>query len=111
MGNVQVKPAAGRTRTRGDQRAARADATRQAPSSSRRVAPPARAAEESPPVVTLFRAPDGGFFHARCRQPLEYQGRRAQLELDFYCLRCVEHVSIPESVVPRIPLKRSLGEA
>lgn len=111
MGNIQVKAPNGRGRARSAQRMFRAEATRQAGSDSGRVPPRARAAEESPPVVTLLRAPDGAIFHARCRQPLEYQGRRARLELDFYCLRCVEHVSIPESVVPRIPLNRSLGVA
>jgi hypothetical protein len=61
--------------------------------------------------VTLFRGPDGEIFHARCRQPLGYQGRRARLELDFYCIRCVEHVSIPESVVGRIPVTGPSGAA
>lgn len=58
----------------------------------------------APPVVTVFRTPDGRIFHAWCRQPLEFQGRRAGLELDFYCLHCVEHVPLPECVVSRIPL-------
>ncbi|MFI5325853.1 MAG: hypothetical protein ACHQ7H_06435, partial [Candidatus Rokuibacteriota bacterium] len=36
------------------------------------------------------------------KQPLEFQGRRAQLELDFYCLRCMEHVALPQFALSRI---------
>ena len=57
-----------------------------------------------PPIVTVFRSADGRLFHAWCRHPLEFQGRRAGLELDFYCHHCVEHVPLPECVMSRIPL-------
>lgn len=41
--------------------------------------------------------------HGRCGRTLEYMGRRAHLELDFYCPQCFEHVSVPECTLPRIP--------
>ena len=61
-----------------------------------------RATEEAPPITTVFVA-DGRLHHTWCKQPLDYQGTRAGLELDFYCYRCVEHVTLPEAVMARIP--------
>jgi hypothetical protein len=58
---------------------------------------------DHPSIVTVFMEPSGAICHSRCRQPLEYQGTRARVEVDFYCLRCVEHVSLPIHVLPRIP--------
>jgi hypothetical protein len=58
--------------------------------------------EELPPITSVFLT-DGRLHHAWCKQPLDYQGTRAGLELDFYCYRCVEHVTLPESVLARIP--------
>ena len=63
------------------------------------------------PIVTVYQAPDGLFHHAWCHQPLEYHGRRARLEVDFFCLRCVEHVALPESVLPRIPVRVPFAQA
>jgi hypothetical protein len=63
------------------------------------------------PIVTVFQTPDGQFHHGWCHQPLEFHGRRAALEVDFYCLRCVEHVTLPESVLPRIPVRARIAEA
>lgn len=63
------------------------------------------------PIVTVFRTPDGQVHHGRCHQTLEYHGRRAALELDFYCLRCTEHVTLPELVFPRIPVRMPMAEA
>jgi hypothetical protein len=63
------------------------------------------------PIVTVYRAPDGLFHHAWCHQPLEYHGRRARLEVDFFCLRCVEHVALPETVLPRIPVRVPFAQA
>ena len=63
------------------------------------------------PIVTVFRTPDGHVRHGRCHQTLEFHGRRAQIELDFYCLRCTEHVTLPELVFPRIPVRQLLAEA
>jgi hypothetical protein len=56
-----------------------------------------------PSIVTVFIDPSGAICHSRCQQPLEYQGTRGRVEVDFYCLRCVEHVSLPIHVLPRIP--------
>jgi hypothetical protein len=61
-----------------------------------------RAMQDIPPITTVFVA-GGRLHHSWCKQPLDYQGTRAGLELDFYCYRCVEHVSMPETVLPRIP--------
>jgi hypothetical protein len=63
------------------------------------------------PIVTVYQAPDGLFHHAWCHQTLEYHGRRARLEVDFFCLRCVEHVALPESVLPRIPVRVPFAQA
>ncbi len=63
------------------------------------------------PIVTVYLSPDGLFHHAWCHQPLEYHGRRARLEVDFFCLRCVEHVALPESVLPRIPVRVPFAQA
>lgn len=54
------------------------------------------------PLATVYASHDGDLYHAICKQPLEFQGRRAQLELDFYCLRCMEHVALPQFVLSRI---------
>ena len=48
------------------------------------------------PLATVYASPDGELYHAVCKTPLEFQGRRAQLEFDFYCLRCMEHVGITD---------------
>jgi hypothetical protein len=67
-----------------------------APRRARRVA--------SSPLLMAFRMPDGQIGHVRCGSSLEFRGRRAQLEPDFYCPRCVEHVTLPECILSRIPL-------
>ena len=54
------------------------------------------------PLATVYASHDGDLYHAICKQPLEFQGRRAQLELDFYCLRCMEHVALPQFALSRI---------
>jgi hypothetical protein len=73
------------------------------PARRRRGPEPEASARDNPAIVTVFVEPSGTICHSRCRQPLEYQGTRGQLEVDFYCLRCVEHVSLPLRVLPRIP--------
>ena len=73
------------------------------PARRRRGPEPEASPLDNPTIVTVFMEPSGTICHSRCRQPLEYQGTRAQLEVDFYCLRCVEHVSLPLRVLPRIP--------
>jgi hypothetical protein len=54
------------------------------------------------PLATVYASQDGELYHAVCKTPLEFQGRRAQLEFDFYCLRCMEHVALPQFALSRI---------
>jgi hypothetical protein len=77
-------------------------ATAESRARGRHVQQRARAAATPPPLLT-FRMPDGQIGHARCGSSLEFQGGRAQLELDFYCPHCVEHVTLPECILSRIP--------
>ncbi|MBI4611315.1 MAG: hypothetical protein HY726_20180 [Candidatus Rokubacteria bacterium] len=58
----------------------------------------------SPPIATVFRKPDEGIYHARCRQRVQFRGTRGGVEVDFYCLCCYEHVTLPEDLLPRIPI-------
>jgi len=64
---------------------------------------PATSRSIMPPVATVFRAPDGGLHHARCASRMDFMGRRAGLELDFYCLICCEHVTVTPYVLSRLP--------
>jgi hypothetical protein len=70
----------------------------------RRGPQPEASALDNPPIVSVFMQPSGAICHTWCRQPLAYQGTRARLEADFYCLHCIEHVSLPLHVLPRIPI-------
>jgi hypothetical protein len=54
------------------------------------------------PLATVYASADGELYHAVCKTPLEFQGRRAQLEFDFYCLRCMEHVALPQFALSRV---------
>jgi hypothetical protein len=91
-----------RSRTSPNTHARSADRLRR-PARRRRGPEPEASPLDNPAIVTVFIEPGGTICHSRCRQPLEYQGTRAQIEVDFYCLRCVEHVSLPLRVLPRIP--------
>jgi hypothetical protein len=55
--------------------------------------------------MAMYFSPDGTLHHARCRQPLQFQGVRAELEGDFRCLACHEHVSVPRYALPGIPVE------
>lgn len=59
---------------------------------------------DAPAIVTVFHQLDGRIYHARCRRQIEFCGTRGGLELDFYCLSCREHVTLPEHVLARIPV-------
>lgn len=83
---------------------------RSAPRRSPHRAPVSETALLDAPIVTVFRTPNGQIHHAWCHQPLEFHGRRAALEVDFYCLRCIEHLTLPESVLPRIPVRTRVLE-
>ena len=64
-----------------------------------------------PSIVTVFRGADGRMYHGWCGQTLLYQGRRARLELDYYCPHCLEHVSVPECTLPHITVGTSRAES
>jgi hypothetical protein len=78
---------------------------RSGPRRSPHRAPASELALLATPITTVFQSPEGHIHHAWCHQPLQYQGRRAALEVDFYCLRCIEHITLPESVLSRIPVR------
>jgi hypothetical protein len=42
-----------------------------------------------------YMGSDGTVSHARCGQPLEFHGTRGSVAVDFLCLDCQEHVSLP----------------
>jgi hypothetical protein len=42
-----------------------------------------------------YMGSDGTVSHARCGQPLEFHGTRGSVAVDFFCLDCQEHVSLP----------------
>jgi len=54
--------------------------------------------------MSMYFAPDGTLHHARCRKPLQFRGVRAEVEGDFWCLACHEHVTIPYYALPDIPV-------
>lgn len=58
--------------------------------------------ETAPPLATVYQAPDGSLCHAWCGRPLQFQGYRGGIELDFYCQRCLEHVTVPECSLSRV---------
>ena len=55
--------------------------------------------------MTMYFSPDGTLHHTRCRQPLQFRGIRAELEGDFMCLACHEHVAVPRYALPAIPVE------
>jgi hypothetical protein len=67
---------------------------------------PAMSSSVSAEVVTVYMALDGGLHHSRCSHRLSLHGQRAgqELELDFYCLRCAERVTIAFRALSRIPV-------
>lgn len=69
-------------------------------------APPAAA----PPVTTVYMGSDGTIHHAHCGQPVEYLRTRGGLELDFYCLACVEHVTLALNALPRVRIAGRAAE-
>ena len=59
---------------------------------------------EIPPIVAVYFHTDGELHHGWCGHPLEFHGTRAGLEMDFFCIHCVEHVTVPNTILPRIPI-------
>ncbi len=58
--------------------------------------------------MAMYFSPDGTLHHARCRQPLQFRGVRAELEGDFWCLTCHEHVTVPRYAVAGIPVEEEM---
>jgi hypothetical protein len=56
--------------------------------------------------VAAFMGSDGTVWHSRCEQPLEYQGTRGGLMVDFFCSDCQEHVSLPLRRMPSLDMDR-----
>ena len=71
-------------------------------------APPARAPQPlRPPTLqmTIYFSADGTLHHTRCRTPLHFRGIRAEIESDFFCTTCHEHVAVPRFAVSQIPVE------
>ena len=47
---------------------------------------------------------DGTVSHLRCGQPLEFHGTRGSVSVDFFCLDCQEHVSLPIRRMPSLEM-------
>jgi hypothetical protein len=64
-----------------------------------------------PPALrmTMYFSPEGALHHTRCRRPLHFRGIRAELEGDFWCSACHEHVTLPKYAVSHVPVE-SEGE-
>jgi hypothetical protein len=61
-----------------------------------------------PRIVSVYRGvADGALRHSRCEAELHFVGMRGGIELDFYCLTCREHISLPEAALARVPVGRS----
>lgn len=60
-----------------------------------------------PPTVrmTMYFSPDGRLHHARCRRALHFRGICAEIESDFWCSTCHEHVTVPRYAVASIPVE------
>jgi hypothetical protein len=59
---------------------------------------------ETAPISTVYIGSDGTIYHARCGQAVEFMRTRSGLELDFYCLTCVEHVTLSLNALPQVPM-------
>jgi hypothetical protein len=58
-----------------------------------------------PRIVSVYRgAAAGEFRHARCSRELVFVGVRGGIEIDFYCLGCREHITLPEAALARVPV-------
>ena len=72
---------------------------------------PTPAAREPQPLrpstlrMAMYFSPDGILHHTRCRRPLQFRGIRAEIESDFWCGACHEHVALPRYAVTSIPVE------
>ena len=75
------------------------------------VAPTPPAPREPQPLrpatvqMTMYFSPEGLLHHTRCRSRLHFRGVRAQIESDFFCLTCCEHVAVPHFAITQIPVE------
>ena len=61
-----------------------------------------------PRIVSVYRGlVDGELHHSRCERELIFVGVRGGIEIDFYCLGCREHITLPEAALARVPVGRS----
>ena len=60
-----------------------------------------------PPTLqmTMYFSPEGVLHHTRCRSALHFRGVRAEVESDFWCASCHEHVAVPRFAVSQIPVE------
>jgi hypothetical protein len=66
---------------------------------------PAVSPRTMPRIATVYRgAAAGEFRHARCDRELIFVGVRGGIEIDFYCLACREHITLPEAALARVPV-------
>ena len=66
---------------------------------------PAPSPRTLPRIATVYRgAAAGEFRHARCDRELIFVGVRGGIEIDFYCLTCREHITLPEAALARVPV-------
>ena len=54
--------------------------------------------------MAMYFSTDGRLHHSRCKQPLQFRGVRAEVEGDFWCRACHEHVTVPTYAVAGIPV-------
>ena len=57
-----------------------------------------------PPIATVFRDRAGTLRHARCGSAMALHGMRGEIEVDFYCLTCIAHVTLPRGGLDRVPI-------
>lgn len=58
-----------------------------------------------PRIVSVYRGvANGELRHSRCDRELVFVGVRGGIEIDFYCLTCREHITLPEAALSRVPV-------
>ena len=55
--------------------------------------------------MTMYFSPEGTLHHTRCRTPLQFRRIRAEIESDFWCPTCKEHVAVPRFALSQIPVE------
>ena len=60
---------------------------------------------DRPAIATVFRDRAGALRHSRCGSAMAFHGMRGEIEVDFYCLTCIAHITLPRGVLDRIPIQ------